>query len=75
MIPHFLGNRLTDGDEVVSLMRWPPFNTRQIKGTHFCYKLSEPQGYSAAGRIGQIEKSNDLDGNRTRYIQTRSIEP
>jgi hypothetical protein len=23
--PHFLDNRLTDGGEVVSLTRWPPF--------------------------------------------------
>jgi hypothetical protein len=24
-LPHFLDNRLTDGGEVVSLTRWPPF--------------------------------------------------
>jgi hypothetical protein len=34
-LPHFLGNWLTDGDEVVSLMHWPPFTPRMIPGTHF----------------------------------------
>jgi hypothetical protein len=35
-LPHFLDNRLTDGGEVVSLTRWPPFTARKIPGTHFC---------------------------------------
>jgi hypothetical protein len=29
-------NRLTDGGEVVSLTRRPPFVPRKIPGTHFC---------------------------------------
>jgi hypothetical protein len=35
-LPHFLDNRLTDGGEVVSLTRRPPFIPRKIPGTHFC---------------------------------------
>jgi hypothetical protein len=35
-LPHFLDSRLTDGGEVVSLMRRPPFTPRKIPGTHFC---------------------------------------
>jgi hypothetical protein len=35
-LPHFLDNRLTDGDEVVSLTRRTPFTARKIPGTHFC---------------------------------------
>jgi hypothetical protein len=35
-LPHFLDNRLTDGGEVVSLTRRPPFNPWRIPGTHFC---------------------------------------
>jgi hypothetical protein len=35
-LPHFLDNRLADGDEVVSLTRRPPFTPRKIPGTHFC---------------------------------------
>jgi hypothetical protein len=35
-LPHFLDNRLTDGGEAVSLTRRPPYNPRNIPGTHFC---------------------------------------
>jgi hypothetical protein len=34
-LPHFLGNRLTDGGKVVNLTRRPLFNPRKILGTHF----------------------------------------
>jgi hypothetical protein len=33
---HLLDNRLTDGGEVVSLTRRPPFTPQKIPGTHFC---------------------------------------
>jgi hypothetical protein len=35
-LPHFLDSRLTDGDEVVSPTRRPPFTPRKIPDTHFC---------------------------------------
>jgi hypothetical protein len=35
-LPRFLDNRLTDGGEVVSLMRRPPFTPRKIRATYFC---------------------------------------
>jgi hypothetical protein len=35
-LPYFLDNQLTDGGEVVSLTRRPPFTTRKIPDTHFC---------------------------------------
>jgi hypothetical protein len=35
-LPHFLDNRLTDCDEVVSLTRRQPFTFRNIPGSHFC---------------------------------------
>jgi hypothetical protein len=34
--PHFLDNRLTDGGEIVNLMRRSPFTPTKIPGTHFC---------------------------------------
>jgi hypothetical protein len=34
--PHFLHNRPTDGAEVLSLTRRPPFTPKKIPGTHFC---------------------------------------
>jgi hypothetical protein len=56
-------------------MRWPPLTPRKIPGTHFYYKLSQPQGHSVAGRIGSFEKSSDLTGNRTRDLLSYSIVP
>jgi hypothetical protein len=35
-LPHFLYDRFTDGGEIVSLTRRPPFSHRKIPGTHFC---------------------------------------
>jgi hypothetical protein len=72
-LPHFLENRLTDGDELVSFKRRTPFTSRKMPGTHFCQRLIRPQGHSAAGRIRSIEKiSNDLIGNRTPNLPTFS---
>jgi hypothetical protein len=50
-----------------------PLPPRKIPGTHFCQRLSRPQGHSAAGRIRLIEKSNDFIGNRTRAVQPVAI--
>jgi hypothetical protein len=54
---HLLDSRLTNGGEVVSLKRRPPFTPRKIPGTHLYHRLSGPQGHSAAGRIWLIEKN------------------
>ena len=35
---------------------------------HFCQRLSQPQGHSAAGRIISMKNSNDTIGNRTRDL-------
>jgi hypothetical protein len=35
-LQHFLDKRLTDGGEVISLTRQPPFTPRKIPGTHLC---------------------------------------
>jgi hypothetical protein len=65
-LPHFADNRLTSGAEFLTLTRWPPFTPTKIPGTHFCQRLSQSQGHSAAGRIRSVEISNDLIENRTR---------
>ena len=36
-----------------------------ISGTHFCWRLSWPQGHSATGRITSMKNSNDTIGNWT----------
>ena len=51
---------------------YPPGN---IPGTHFCYRLSRPQGHSAARRIMSMKNSTDNIGNRTLDIPTRSPVP
>jgi hypothetical protein len=66
-----LDNQLTDGGEIVSLTRRPPFNARKIPGTHFCQRLSRPQRHNVVGRM----MSNDLIGNRTRDLPAGSIVP
>jgi hypothetical protein len=54
-IPHCLDNRLTDGCKVVSFMHQSRSTPQKLyfcaSGTDFCYELSEPQSYNAAGRI------------------------
>jgi hypothetical protein len=37
-----------------------------------CYRLSQPQGHSADGRIMSMKNSNDTIGNRTSDLLTRS---
>jgi hypothetical protein len=54
---------------------WPLFTPRKVPGTHFCLRLSQPQGRSAARRVKSIEESNDLIGNRTRDLPACSIVP
>jgi hypothetical protein len=49
--PTFSDIRLIDGGKVVSPTRLPLFTPREISGTHFCQKLSRPEGHSVAGRI------------------------
>jgi hypothetical protein len=74
-LPHFLYNRLTDGGEVVSLTRRPPFTLIKISVTHFFKRLSRSQSHSAAGRTSAIEKSSYLFGNRYRDLTVCIIVP
>jgi hypothetical protein len=74
-LPHFLDTRLTDGGKVVSPTRRTPFTPRKTSGTHFCWRLSRPQGHSAAGRIRSFEKSNDLMGIRSRDLPACGVVP
>jgi hypothetical protein len=40
----------------------------KIRDTHFCQRLSRPQGHSAAGRIRPLDKSTDFVWNRMRSL-------
>ena len=46
-----------------------------IPGTHFCLRLSQPQGHSAAGRIMLVKNSMNTAGNRTRDLSGFSAVP
>ena len=64
-----------EGGKIVSPMNRPPLPPENIPGTHFYYRLSQPQGHSAAGRIMSMKNSNDTIGNRTRDFPTCSAVP
>jgi len=64
-----------EGGKVVSPTHRPPLPPGNIPGTHFCYRLTQPQGHSAAGRIVSMKNSNDTIGNRTHDLPTCSAVP
>jgi len=63
-----------DGGKVVSLthQNLAPGN---FPGTHFCWRLSQPQGHSAARRVMSMKNSNDTTGNWIRYLPVCSAVP
>ena len=63
-----------EGGKFVSPTHRPLLPPGNIPGTHFCYRLSQPQGHTAAGRIMSMKNSNDTIGNRTRDLLTYSEE-
>jgi hypothetical protein len=60
---------------LLALCTGRPLLPRKIPGTHFCQRLSRPQGHSEAGRIRSIEKTNDLIRNRTCDLPACSTVP
>jgi hypothetical protein len=52
-----------DGGKVVSLKHRPPLPSGNTSGTHFCQRLSRPQGHSATGRIMPLKNSHDTIEN------------
>jgi hypothetical protein len=54
-----------DGGKVVSLTHRPPLSPGNAPGTHFCWRLSGPQGHSAIGRMMSMKNPNDTIWNRT----------
>jgi hypothetical protein len=60
-IPHCIDNRLTDVGKVVSLAHRPHSVPQKqyfsASGTHFCYRLSEPQGLVKPEELGKLMKS------------------
>jgi hypothetical protein len=59
----------TEDGEVVSLTHRPRFTPRKIFGIQLSWRLSKPQGHTAAGRIREIEKEISDIENPTREIR------
>ena len=49
---------------------YPPAN---IPGTHFCWRLSQPQGHIAAGMIMSMKNFNETIRNRTRDLPATAV--
>jgi hypothetical protein len=61
-IPHCIDNLLTDGGKVVNPTQTPHFNPQKyyyfyVSGTHFCYRLSKPQGIVRPEGLGKFKNS------------------
>ena len=63
------------GGKVVSLTHRPHLPPGNSPGTHFCYRLSQPQGHSAIGRITSMKNSNDTIWDRTSDLPICSTAP
>jgi len=64
--PIFQDNRHMKVVRLPALHTGPLYPPGNIPGTHFCSRLSQPQGHSMTGRIKSMKNSNDTIGNRIR---------
>jgi len=64
-----------DGGKVVSLTHRPPLPPGNAPGTHFCKRLSRPQGHTAIGRIIAMKNSNDTIWDRTSELPVVAQHP
>jgi hypothetical protein len=62
-------------DKVVRTMHWLPLPPGNIPGTHYCQRLSRPQGHGAAGRIMPMKNSSDTLRNWTHDLPACSALP
>jgi hypothetical protein len=66
-ISHYLDSRLTDGGKVVSLTYRPPSTPQKhfsAPGTHFCYRLSKPQGLVRLEGLGKMKEKSVTSSGR-----------
>ena len=63
-----------DGGKVVNLTHRPPLPQGNTPGTHFCYRLSRPQGHIVTGRIMSL-RNTDTIRNQTRDLPVCSVVP
>jgi hypothetical protein len=70
-IPHCLDKRLTDVGKVFGPTHRPHFTSQKLcfsaSGTHFCQRMSEPQGLAQPEGLSKLKKKLiHLVGSRTR---------
>jgi hypothetical protein len=71
-ISHCIDSLLTDGGKFVSPTHPPRFTPQKhfsASGTHFCQRLSKPQGLLRPERLGELKKLIHLIRSRTRDLQ------
>ena len=73
--PRFHDNRHMKVVRLPGLRNSRLYPSENIPGTHFCKRLSQPQGHSAAGRIMAMKNSSNTIGNRTRDLPACSAVP
>jgi hypothetical protein len=66
--PRFIDNRHMQVVRMSGLRTGRLYPQGNVPGTHFCYRLSRPQGHRVAGRIKSMTNANDTIGNRTRVL-------
>jgi hypothetical protein len=63
-MPNYFDDRLTDGGKVESPTHRPHFTPQKhylsASGTHFCQRLSEPQGVVRPEGLGELKKKNEF---------------
>ena len=63
------GHSAHAGGKVVSPTHRPPLPPGNISGSHFCYRLSQPQGHSATGKIMSMKNISDTIWNLFNCIE------
>jgi hypothetical protein len=77
-IPHCVDSRLTDGSTIDSLTLRPSLYCPENfspSDTHFCQRLSKPEGLVRPEELGTLIRLVHLIGYRTHDLLTRSSVP
>jgi len=74
-LPRFQDNRHMKVVRLSAIRTGRLYPSGNTPGSHFCWRLSQPHGHSAAGRIMSMENSGDTNGNRTRDLPASSAMP
>jgi hypothetical protein len=73
-------NLLTHGSKLISPTQWAQFTPQKhyyfyASDSHFCKRLSEPQGLLWPECLARLKKLIHLIGSRTHYLPACSILP